>query len=78
MVKTINLKGKNRIKKSEKNAETRMIVEELFEKKSIVEVGDVASELGIALRATRDRLKDAGIKHKRGFVMNPNGSNGSA
>lgn len=61
-----------------KNAETRMIVEELFEKKSIVEVGDVASELGIALRATRDRLKDAGIKHKRGFVMNPNGSSGSA
>lgn len=60
-----------------KNAETRMIVEELFETKSIVEVSDVANKLGIAVRATRDRLKDAGIKHRRGVVMNPNGSGGS-
>ena len=36
-----------------KNAETRMIVEELFESKSVVEVSDVASELGIAERARR-------------------------
>ena len=60
-----------------KNAETRMIVEELFESKSIVEVIDVANELGITERATRDRLKAIGIKPKRGMIMKPNGSCGS-
>lgn len=54
-----------------KNAETRMIVEELFEKNDIVEIGDVAKELGLCEDSIRRRLKDAGIEHKRGFVMKP-------
>lgn len=56
-----------------KNAETRMIVEELFEKNDIVEIGDVAKELGLTKKSIYNRLHDAGIEHKRGFVMNPNG-----
>ena len=54
-----------------KNAETRMIVEELFEKNDIVEIGDVAKELGLCKDSIRRRLKDAGIISKRGFVMKP-------
>ena len=54
-----------------KNAETRMIVEELFEKNDIVEVGDVAKELGLCEDSIRRRLKDAGIIYKKGFVMKP-------
>ena len=54
-----------------KNAETRMIVEELFEKNDIVEIGDVAKELGLCEDSIRRRLKDAGIIYKRGFVMKP-------
>lgn len=54
-----------------KNAETRMIVEELFEKNDIVEIGDVAKELGLCEDSIRRRLKDAGILYKKGFVMKP-------
>ena len=54
-----------------KRAETRMIVEELFEKNDIVEIRDVANELGLSEKSIYNRLKDAGISYKKGMVINP-------
>ena len=58
-----------------KNAETRMVVEELFQKQSTVEISDVARSLGITEKTVRERLQHAGIRYRKGDVINPNESN---
>lgn len=58
-----------------KNAETRMIVDELFQKQGTVEISDVATEMNLSEKVVRERLKHAGINYRKGDVVNPNEAN---